>query len=367
MSELARISIGPRDDRSAADSYDVVLGHELMGEVGALLPAGVERVAIIADPAVADAAARIRRSLGASISVLSLDVLSGEAAKTVAGAAALWDALGAAGFTRSDAIVAVGGGATTDLAGFVAATWLRGVPVVHVPTTVLGMVDAAVGGKTGINIAAGKNLVGAFHPPAGVLCDLDLLRSLHEAELRAGMAEVVKVGFIADEQILSIVERDAVNAVDIDSDDFAELVRRAIQVKAEVVTDDLREKSSNGIGREMLNYGHTLAHAIERNESYGWRHGDAVAVGMLYAAKLGELAGRHDAALTQRHRHVVEMVGLPTGYDGAFDELLPAMRVDKKARGSRLRFVVLEGIGRPVILDDPDESLVRAAYSEVSR
>ena len=211
-----------------------------------------------------------------------------------------------------------GGGAVTDLGGYVAASWMRGVRLVNVPTTLLGMVDAAVGGKTGINIDAGKNLVGAFHEPAAVLVDLTTLRTLPADDLAAGMAEVIKGGFIADPRILELVEADPKAALDPDGDVLAELVRRKIQVKADVVAADLRESSL----REILNYGHTLGHAIERREGYRWRHGAAVSVGLVFAAELARHAGRLDDATADRHRAVLESIGLPTGYAaGALPDL----------------------------------------------
>jgi 3-dehydroquinate synthase len=259
--------------------------------------------------------------------------------------------------------VGFGGGAVTDLAGFVAATWLRGVPVVHIPTTLLGMVDAAVGGKTGINTSAGKNLVGAFYPPAGVLCDLGTLETLPRNELVAGMAEVVKAGFIADPVILDLIEADPEAAVDPAGPVLRELVERSIRVKADVVSQDLRE---SGL-REILNYGHTLGHAIEKNERYRWRHGAAVSVGLVYAAELGRLAGRLDDATAARHRAVLASLGLPTAYRAdAWGRLHDAMRIDKKSRGSRLRFIVLDALARPTVLDDPDPQLLVAAYSAVA-
>jgi 3-dehydroquinate synthase len=260
-------------------------------------------------------------------------------------------------------VVGVGGGAVTDLAGFVAACWLRGVPVVQVPTSLLGMVDAAVGGKTGVNTAAGKNLVGAFHPPAGVLCDLSTLDTLPPADLVAGLAEVVKCGFIADPAILDLIEDDPTAAVDPGSAAVRELVERSVRVKADVVSQDLRE---SGL-REILNYGHTLGHAIERHERYAWRHGQAVSVGLVFAAALGKKAGRLAEEVATRHRVVLEALGLPVRYPAAaWDDLRATMRVDKKARGARLRFVVLDGLAQPSILDDPDEELLRAAYEEVA-
>jgi 3-dehydroquinate synthase len=251
----------------------------------------------------------------------------------------------------------------------VAATWLRGVKVVHVPTTLLAMVDAAVGGKTGMNTTEGKNLVGAFHEPAGVLCDLATLDSLPRNELISGLAEVVKCGFVADPGILTLVEGDPIAAVAADSSVLRELIERAIRVKVDVVVADLRETGgpAGGIGREMLNYGHTLGHAIEKAERYTFRHGAAVAIGMTFVAELARLAGRLDEATADRHRSVLELVGLPTTYRGApWEQLLESMRLDKKTRGDRLRFVVLDGLARPAVLTAPDPALLTAAYAEIS-
>lgn len=345
--------------------YEVVVGHDLASMLPAAV-AGSLRVAVVRPigrpaPVVLD----VLRWAGHE--VLDLPVPDGESAKTATVLAQCWSELGRAGFTRSDAVVGVGGGATTDLAGFVAASWLRGVRVVHVPTTLLGMVDAAVGGKTGINTAEGKNLVGAFHPPAEVLCDLDALATLPPVDLAAGLAEVIKVGFTSDPVILDLVESEPAAARDAASDVLRELVERAVRVKAAVVGADLREDRTGGLGREVLNYGHTFGHAVELAEDYRWRHGHAVAVGMVYVAELARLAGRLGDDEVRRHRAVLELVGLPTSYAGGrWDTLMPAMRVDKKARGAMLRFVVLDGIGRPGLLEGPDVALLRGAYAAVS-
>jgi 3-dehydroquinate synthase len=277
--------------------------------------------------------------------------------------AQLWDELGERRLTRNDAIVAVGGGATTDVAGFVAATWLRGIRIVQVPTTLLAMVDAAIGGKTGINTAAGKNLVGSFHPPAGVVVDLDVLEALPAEQWVNGMAEVLKAGFIADPAILELVEADLAGAAVPSGRAARELIERAIAMKVDVVSRDLKEAGP----REMLNYGHTLGHAIERREGYRIPHGHAVAIGMVFAAGLAKAAGLLDGEALMRHKVCLAALGLPTSYDEtAFPELLELMRIDKKARGSVLRFVVLDGIGKPVMLEDPDAVMLEAAYREVS-
>jgi 3-dehydroquinate synthase len=344
--------------------YDVLVGRDLTAALPGLL-AGAARAAVLhAAPLKAHAAAVTATLRGAGVEALPIEVPDAEAGKDAEVAIACWERLGAAGFTRTDAVVGVGGGAVTDLAGFVAACWLRGVRWAPVATSLLGMVDAAVGGKTGINTTAGKNLVGAFHPPAGVLCDLATLDGLPPADLVAGLAEVVKCGFIADPAILDLIEADPAAAASPDSPALRELVERSVRVKAEVVSADLRE---SGL-REILNYGHTLGHAIEKLEAYGWRHGHAVSVGLAYAAALGRLSGRLDAATADRHGEVLGRLGLPVTYRGdAWPRLHEAMRVDKKARGATLRFVVLDGLARPGILSGPDEALLRAAYEEITR
>jgi len=358
-----RVGQGSAGDPAATDAYDVVVGADLLGELPGLV-AGARRVLVVSSEGLRDAGERARAVLAdAGFEALLTCVPDAEAGKTAQVAASCWSELGQAGFTRSDAVVGVGGGAVTDLAGFVAATWLRGVRVVQVPTTLLAMVDAAVGGKTGINTAEGKNLVGSFHPPAGVLCDLATLATLPVRDLMAGLAEVTKTGFIADPRILELVEGDPAAATAWDSPVLRELVERSVAVKARVVTADLKESSL----REILNYGHTLAHAIEQVERFTWRHGDAVSVGLVYAAELGRLAGRTPAELVDRHRAVQGLLGLPLAYRGdRWDALLTAMRRDKKTRGDLLRFVVLEDVGRPVRLEGPDEADLVEAYRRVS-
>jgi 3-dehydroquinate synthase len=350
-----------------ASPYDVVVGHGVLGEVRTMLGDGPQRVAVCFPEPLAKLASRVAALL-AGYEVLPLELPDGEVAKTGPVAIEAWERLGAAGFTRSDAVVTVGGGATTDMGGFIAATWLRGVRVVHVPTTLLAMVDAAVGGKTGMNTGAGKNLVGAFHEPAGVVCDLELLGTLPEPELIAGLGEVVKCGFIADPEILALVERCPADALEPRSGELRELVQRSIAVKIAVVQADLKEQGvDGGLGREVLNYGHTMAHAIEKATDYRVRHGEAVALGMVYVAELARLTGHLDADVAMRHESVLASVGLPTRFgDVPFDDLLATMRVDKKARGSHLRFVVLDGIGRPAVLTDPPEDLLRAAYDHLA-
>ncbi|KOU64771.1 3-dehydroquinate synthase [Streptomyces sp. NPDC060334] len=358
--QVTRIQVG---ESAGHDAYDVLVGRQLLGELGSLIGTKAKRVAVIHPEALASTGEALRDDLAAQgYEAVAIQVPNAEEAKTIEVAAYCWKALGQSGFTRTDVIVGVGGGATTDLAGFVAASWLRGVRWIAVPTTVLAMVDAAVGGKTGINTAEGKNLVGAFHPPAGVLCDLAALDSLPVNDYVSGLAEIIKAGFISDPVILDLIEADPQAARTPAGPHTAELITRSIQVKADVVSSDLKEAGL----REILNYGHTLAHAIEKNERYKWRHGAAVSVGMVFAAELGRLAGRLDDATADRHKAVLASVGLPLTYRGdQWPKLLETMKVDKKSRGDLLRFIVLDGLAKPTVLEGPDPAVLFAAYGEV--
>ncbi|CAH0142735.1 3-dehydroquinate synthase [Microbacterium foliorum] len=347
--------------------YDIAIGRGILDRVSAALDPAVRKVLVVHPPTLAARAAELRDRLLADTEngqreVLLAEVPDAEQGKRIEVAAFCWQVMGQADFTRSDAVVGYGGGAVTDLAGFVAATWLRGVQLVQVPTTVLGLVDASVGGKTGINTAEGKNLVGAFWAPRAVIGDLDELASLSPNEATAGFAEVVKAGFIWAPEILDIIEADPARAVDTTTPEFRRAVELAIDMKAKVVSDDFREAGQ----REILNYGHTLGHAIEHAERYRWRHGAAVSIGMLYAAELSRLAGRLSDSAAERHRTILDSLGLPTGYRaGAWPQLLATMQRDKKSRGGMLRFILLDDIAKPTVLQAPDESLLFAAYQEI--
>lgn len=361
MSESTVINV---TGASPGDNYDVVVGRGLLGTLPEQLGERVRRVLVIHPRALRLTGDAVRDELAAAgFTALTAEIPDAEEGKHIQVAAFCWQVLGQNDFTRSDAVVSVGGGAVTDVAGFVAATWLRGVKVIHMPTSLLGMVDASVGGKTGINTAEGKNLVGAFHPPAAVLADLDTLNTLPKNEMISGMAEVIKCGFIADPAILDLVEQNTEAVTDPQSETLRELIERAIAVKARVVSEDLKE---SGL-REILNYGHTLGHAIELVERYSWRHGAAVSVGMMFAAELSRSVGRLGDADADRHRSILESLGLPVTYRrDRWQGLLDGMRRDKKSRGDLLRFVVLDGIAKPGILDVPDTSLLFAAYQEIA-
>ncbi|WP_308493977.1 3-dehydroquinate synthase [Microbacterium terrisoli] len=344
--------------------YDVTIGRGiLIDTLRAEVRDDVRKILLVHQPSMSFAADQIRQALSeGERQVLLAEIPDAEDGKRVEVASFCWQVMGQADFTRTDLVIGFGGGAVTDLAGFVAATWLRGVEIIQLPTSVLGMVDAGIGGKTGINTNEGKNLVGAFWPPRAVICDLELLDSLSTNERIAGFAEVVKAGFIWYPEILDLVEADPQIAIDPTSPAFRRCIELAIQMKARVVGEDLREAGL----REVLNYGHTLGHAIEYNERYQWRHGAAVSVGMMFAAELSRLAGRLSDEAVERHRTVLGLLGLPITYrSSSWKSLLATMRRDKKARGAMLRFVVLDDIGRPTVMQAPDESLLFAAYQEI--
>ncbi len=283
------------------------------------------------------------------------EVPTGEAAKSTEFLLQMWDACGKFGLTRSDCIIGIGGGSTTDLAGFVAATWLRGINWHAIPTSLAGMVDAAIGGKTGINSSHGKNLIGAFHSPSSVVIDFEFLKTLPIRDFNAGMAEIIKSGFIADSQILNLASDAEAN--------IAELISRSVSVKAMVVSTDFKESRL----REILNYGHTLGHAIEKLEGYKLRHGEAVSIGLVFAAELSNVVGRLDSSIVDRHRELLALFNLPISYDsGSLPDILALMAGDKKSRGMQLRFIGLEEIGKPIWLEAVTSDQIATAYGRIS-
>ena len=352
--------------------YDVRIGVGTSNHLAEVLGDRPVRIALIHTAPVqrhSDRARALLRQAGYEVS----DVLipDAEAGKTIEVANGIWQRLGNEGFTRSDAVVGLGGGAATDLAGFVAATWMRGIRYVNCPTSLLAMVDASTGGKTGINTPQGKNLVGSFYTPAGVLADMRALETLPNDIFIEGLGEVAKSGFIRDPEILSILENHAQQLREFNGSTFlgspledvvAELIERTVKVKAYHVSNDLREAGL----REFLNYGHTLGHAIEQIEHFKWRHGNAVAVGCVFAAELSNILGYIDQDLVDYHRQLLGSLGLPISWSvGDWDSVLALMHRDKKARGNTLRFVVLEGVGHPIHLDDPPIEAVHEAFERI--
>ncbi len=351
------VELGPR-------GYDIVVGRGLLADVAdhVPVPEGARRTALVTQATVGGYARTVADSLGAAgIEVTTIEVPEGEPAKDLAVLGRLYRELADIPLGRSDLVVAVGGGVVGDLAGFLAATWNRGVPVVQVPTTLLAQVDAAIGGKTGVNLPEGKNLVGAFHQPLVVVADVDVLATLPERERVAGLGEVVKYGLISDPQVLALLEDDPEAAVAGDADLLEELVQRSAAVKAEVVSADERESGR----RAHLNLGHTYGHALESVTGYRrFLHGEAVAVGTCVALRLGGRIGVTPGELVPRTERLLERLGLPTRAPTLDrEEVWSVMARDKKARDG-VRFVVLEELGRPtVITPSPDD--VDAAIDEV--
>lgn len=290
------------------------------------------------------------------------EVPDGEEAKNIATLTNLWNWLGAAGFTRSDLIVGIGGGAITDLAGFAASSWLRGLDWIAVPTSLAGMVDAAVGGKTGINSEYGKNLIGAFHSPIAVLIDPTFLITLSDRDFAAGMAEVIKCGFISDPTILELAKSHTTQSLRTDPTSLSQLILRAVTVKANVVASDFKESFE----REALNYGHTLGHAIEIYAKYQLRHGEAVSIGLIYAAELAFGRGLISKVELDLHRTILSSYGLPISFERqAWQKLVPLLALDKKARGNTIRFVALNAIGSTIRLEDLTSAELDAAYERI--
>jgi len=347
---------------SAEHDYDVLIGDLDIGHLKPLLK-DCSKIALLYPSEISGMVDQISAEWDLSIELIMIELPEGESQKSAEVLIEIWNTLSENNFTRSDWIIGIGGGATTDLAGFAAASWLRGVNWASVPTSVAGMVDAAIGGKTGINIPSGKNLVGAFHSPRIVFVDPKFLETLPIDELRSGLAEIIKCGFIVDEEILRIFEKDPKKLQQWDSAELMEVIGRSVQVKADVVSADLKEASL----REILNYGHTLAHAIEALEEFSWRHGDAVSVGMMFAAELALQVGFCDQKVVDRHRSILNSVGLPISYqDSVLPELIQRMGRDKKVRNGQLRFVLLEKEGKIRRLEGASEADLAIAYEKIS-
>jgi 3-dehydroquinate synthase len=329
-------------------AHDVSVGPGLLERLAELIPPPphARRVALVTDRTVGALYAE-RAAAAFALPVTVVEVAGGEDAKTLRSLESVYHRFAALPLGRDDLVVGLGGGVVTDLAGFAAATWHRGVAVAHVPTTLLGQVDAALGGKTAVNLAEGKNLVGAFHQPVAVVCDTSTLATLPPRELRSGLGEVAKYGFIADPQVLTLLESAA--------EHLTEIVERAVRIKARVIAADEREAGE----RALLNYGHTFGHAFELLTGYRtYAHGEAVALGMVAAARLGERLGVSEPGLADRTVALLRPLGLPTG-GLTLDpqQVWTTMQQDKKARGG-VRFVLCKRPGEALLVDQPDRALV---------
>jgi 3-dehydroquinate synthase len=345
---------------SADREYDVLIDVDYLAALSERAQ-GRARVAVVFSESMKD---RVPQFEAGDCEFFYLPIPDGEAGKSAAVLAQAWNWLGAAGFTRADLIVGIGGGAVTDFAGYLAASWLRGMDWIAVPTTVAGMVDAAVGGKTGINSDYGKNLIGAFHSPIAVLIDPTWLTTLSDRDFAAGLAEVVKCGFIADGEILKLIALKSLADIRTSRELTVELIERSVAVKARVVSGDFKES----FDREILNYGHTFGHAVELVSKYSLRHGECVSIGMAFIAYLSEGLSLISPEVSKLHIETLSRLGLPVTYAGAqWPELLAAMKLDKKSRGNTLRFVVITEIGKTQRLENPIESELIAAYERLSQ
>jgi 3-dehydroquinate synthase len=349
---VVKVSLGERD-------YDIEIGTSLDQIGGRLQGLGFgQKIAFITNPTVKKLyGQRIVDSLkAAGFLVLSIEIPDGEQYKTLDWANAIYSALLINSFDRKSALVALGGGVIGDLTGFAAATFMRGVPFVQVPTTLLAMVDSSVGGKTGVNHAMGKNMIGAFYQPKKVLMDLDVLKSLPQEEFLAGMAEVIKYGVIWDASFFEYLDRKREKILALDPEVLSHIIQRSCEIKAEVVSKDERERGL----RAILNFGHTVGHAIETAENYTMRHGEAVAIGMVYASKLAHNTGLCDASVPERVEKLIKSYGLPTNLVAlsrkpSVTELIDTMRIDKKAEGGKVRFVLPKKIGEVVVTGEWEE------------
>jgi len=345
---------------SADREYDVLIDVDYLAALSDRAQ-GRARVAVVFSESMKD---RVPQLEAGDCEFFYLPIPDGEAGKSAAVLAQAWNWLGAAGFTRADLIVGIGGGAVTDFAGYLAASWLRGMDWIAVPTTVAGMVDAAVGGKTGINSDYGKNLIGAFHSPIAVLIEPSWLETLPDRDFAAGLAEVVKCGFIADGEILKLIASKSLADIRTSRDLTVELIERSVAVKARVVSGDFKESYD----REILNYGHTFGHAVELLSKYSLRHGECVSIGMAFIAYLSESPSLLSPEVSKLHIETLSRLGLPVTYAGEqWPELLAAMKLDKKSRGNTLRFVVITEIGKTQRLENPIESELIAAYERLSQ
>jgi 3-dehydroquinate synthase len=343
---------------SAEKDYDVLVGCSWREELRVRI-ADRTRCAIVTTESMKSALGNLEAG---DCEFVYCIIPDGEEGKSPDALLKLWNWFAAAGFGRSDVVVGIGGGAVTDIAGFAAATYLRGIDWIAVPTSVAGSVDAAIGGKTGANLDYGKNLVGSFHSPRAVLIDQSWFDTLPDRDFAAGLAEVVKCGFIRDPQILQLIQNKDLQAVRNDEALVLKLVMRAVQVKANVVSGDFKES----FDREILNYGHTFGHAVEKHAKYSLRHGECVAIGMAFMAHLQSELGLISDEVRDLHLSILAGINLPVTYSaGDWPELRALMSMDKKSRGNSLRFVTISEIGKTDRIADVAQGHLLSAYEKV--
>ena len=344
-------------------SYDIEIGSTLEQTGERLKGLGLgNKIALVTNPTIkAFHGLRVLDSLhAAGFHVTSIQIPDGEQYKTLDFANHIYTELLKSGFDRKTALIALGGGVIGDLTGFAAATFMRGVPFIQVPTTLLAMVDSSVGGKTGVNHPLGKNMIGAFYQPKKVLMDLSVLKTLPKEEFLAGMAEVIKHGVIRDAELFDYLDKNRDKVLALDPDALTHIIRRSCEIKADVVSSDERE---SGL-RAILNFGHTVAHAIETAEHYTMRHGYAVAIGMVYAARLAHRTGLCEASVPERVEKLTKSYGLPVNLSAlsrkpSVTELMDTIQLDKKAEGGKVKFILPKKIGEVVITKEWEENMLK--------
>jgi 3-dehydroquinate synthase len=344
-------------------SYDIELGTSLAQSGERLKGLGLgKKVALVTNPTVkALYAQRVVDALKtAGFLVMSIEIPDGEQYKTLDWANSIYTALLINGFDRKSALVALGGGVIGDLTGFAAATYMRGIPFIQIPTTLLAMVDSSVGGKTGVNHPMGKNMIGAFYQPVKVLMDLSALKTLPQEELLAGLAEVIKYGVIADEVLFEYLVANRERILALEPDALEHIIRRSCEIKADVVSRDERE----GGVRAILNFGHTVGHAVENAENYTMRHGYAIAIGMVYASRLAHRTGLCDVSVPERVEQLLKSYGLPVNLSSlsrkpSVTGLMDTMKIDKKAEGGKVKFILPKKIGEVVITKEWEDGALR--------
>ena len=343
---------------SAEQSYDVLIGCDWKVELSSRA-SGHTRCAIVTTESLKEVIGNLEAG---DCEFVYCIIPDGEEGKSPNVLLKLWNWFAASGLTRTDLVVGIGGGAITDIAGFAAATYLRGIDWIAIPTSVAGSVDAAIGGKTGANLDYGKNLVGSFHSPRLVLVDHSWFATLSDRDFAAGLAEVIKCGFIRDGQILTLIRNRDLQSIRENDALVLELIRRAVQVKADVVSGDFKES----FDREILNYGHTFGHAVEKHAKYSLRHGECVAIGMAFMAHLQSELGLITDEVRDLHLTILTGINLPITYlAGDWPELRALMSMDKKSRGNTLRFVTITEIGKTDRIVDVAQADLVSAYEKV--
>ena len=342
--------------------YQIVIGSSIFYKIFTLTKKN-HRVILFHQKISIQLAVYIQKYLtNGGIDIYRFEIPDAEIAKELSVVGFMWEALGRINISKSDCLISLGGGTVNDAVGFVSATWLRGIDIIHIPTTLIGMVDATIGGKTGINTSISKNLVGSFYQPAAVIVDLTLIKTLPHNLILDGIAEIVKIGFVIDPTILNLID---INSKKVDSivSILPALIHRSVVAKSIVVAIDENDSHL----RTSLNYGHTLAHAIERNEHYKWSHGKAVSVGLIFASELSRRSRSLDIYTWHRHHKILNSLGLPVNYcSSALTKLIYYMLSDKKIQSGALRFILLDSIAKPSILEKPEVHLLKSSYTEMS-